>query len=467
MTKRQTTGLITAALILIISCLIPQSEVISGLGLSLAGVRTIALLLAFLVTLITEAAPVLISCLIFLGLMPLLGVSTNFGQALSGYTNPVVFFVLASYGMAAAFSSVPLPKRILRVLLKRFGKSSDSIIFAVMLCTALVSSILSNVPNCAIFMALSLKLLDMYEEGEARKKAGRALMLAVPVATMIGGCITPAGSSVSLMAISMLEQYTGKTISFIQWTLIGLPFAALSLPVSWYLICRIHKPAPISQEAVDNFISGLDIPRRMDGREKRVIAFFALLLALFLLSSWVRSINIMIVSVLGCCLMCLPFVKVLDYKSFYNSINWPSIILIGTVLSMGDAIVYNGVSVWLASLMPLSPLPVYFLVAFAALLTFVLLVVVPVSLSLVTILTAPLIALAAGSGVSPELVMLVLGVCGGCCFLLPLDVVPLLTYGTGYYSMTDCFKSSAPIQVFLIVVMSVLFPAAAKIFGWI
>ena len=164
-----------------------------------------------------------------------------------------------------------------------------------MLCTALVSSILSNVPNCAIFMALSLKLLDMYEEGEARKKAGRALMLAVPVATMIGGCITPAGSSVSLMAISMLEQYTGKTISFIQWTLIGLPFAALSLPVSWYLICRIHKPAPISQEAVDNFISGLDIPRRMDGREKRVIAFFALLLALFLLSSWVRSINIMIV----------------------------------------------------------------------------------------------------------------------------------------------------------------------------
>jgi sodium-dependent dicarboxylate transporter 2/3/5 len=316
-------------------------------------------------------------------------------------------------------------------------------------------------------MALSLQILEMYEEGEARKKAGRALMLAVPVATMIGGCITPAGSSVSLMAISMLEQYTGRTISFIQWTLIGLPFAALTLPVSWYLIGRIHKPPTVSQEAVNSFINGLEIPRRMDGREKRVAAFFALLLALFLISSWVRSINIMIVSVLGCCLMCLPFVRVLDYKTFYNSINWPSIILIGTVLSMGDAIVYNGVSVWLTSLMPVTPLPVYFLVGLTALLSFVLLVIIPVSLSLVTILTAPLIALAASSGVSPELVMLVCGICGGCCFLLPLDVVPLLTYGTGYYSMTDCFKSSAPIQVWLIIIMSVLFPVAAKLIGWI
>jgi sodium-dependent dicarboxylate transporter 2/3/5 len=467
MTKRQTTGLITAALILIISCFIPQTEAMANAGLTLSGLRTIAVLLAFLVTIITEAAPILISCLIFLGIMPLMGVSTGFGQALSGYTNPVVFFVLASYGMAAAFSSVPLPKRILRVLLRRFGKNSNAIIFAVMLCTALVSSILSNVPNCAIFMALSLQILEMYEEGEARKKAGRALMLAVPVATMIGGCITPAGSSVSLMAISMLEQYTGRTISFIQWTLIGLPFAALTLPVSWYLICRIHKPPTVSQEAVNSFINGLEIPRRMDGREKRVAAFFALLLALFLISSWVRSINIMIVSVLGCCLMCLPFVRVLDYKTFYNSINWPSIILIGTVLSMGDAIVYNGVSVWLTSLMPVTPLPVYFLVGLTALLSFVLLVIIPVSLSLVTILTAPLIALAASSGVSPELVMLVCGICGGCCFLLPLDVVPLLTYGTGYYSMTDCFKSSAPIQVWLIIIMSVLFPVAAKLIGWI
>jgi sodium-dependent dicarboxylate transporter 2/3/5 len=96
MTKRQTTGLITAALILIISCFIPQTEAMANAGLTLSGLRTIAVLLAFLVTIITEAAPILISCLIFLGIMPLMGVSTGFGQALSGYTNPVVFFFLGS-----------------------------------------------------------------------------------------------------------------------------------------------------------------------------------------------------------------------------------------------------------------------------------------------------------------------------------------------------------------------------------
>ncbi len=147
--------------------------------------------------------------------------------------------------------------------------------------------------------------------------------------------------------------------------------------------------------------------------------------------------------------------------------NWTSVFLTASVLSMGQAIMDNGVSDWLTSLMPAAQMGAVGLVAFSSLLTFALLVIVPGSLPLITILTAPLAALAGASGFPPELVMLTAGFAGGCCFLLPLDVVPLLTFGTGYYTMGDCFKSSAPIQLWLVVVMSLWFPLAARLMGWI
>jgi len=50
--------------------------------------------------------------------------------------------------------------------------------------------------------------------------------------------------------------------------------------------------------------------------------------------------------------------------------------------------------------------------------------------------------------------MLTAAFCGNCCFLLPLDTVPLLTYSKGYYSIKDIIISSLPIQIFLIIVIS-------------
>ncbi len=425
-----------------------------------------ALLVSFLVMLITEPVPPMLSSLIYIGLMPLLGVTGSAAEALSGFSNPLVLFIIASFGIAAAFASTPLPKRILRALLKRFGKSSESILLALMLCTALVSSVLSNVPCCAMFMTIALGLLDMYEDTEDKKRSGRAFMIGVPVATMIGGCITPPGSSVNMLAISMLEQYTGRSISFIQWTVAGLPFAVLALPVSWLLICKIHRPAPISKKTIDSYIARLDIPKKADGMEVRVIIVLAVLLILFILSSWLSGLNIITTALFGCCFMCLPFVKIIKFKDFLSSINWTSVFLTAAVLSVGDAVMKNGISGRLVSLMPVSPMPMTGLIAFASVLTFLLLLLVPVSLPLVTILTPPLIALAASSGFPPESVMLALGCAAGCCFLLPLDVVPLLTYGTGYYSMTDCVKSSLPLQVWLVIIMSLYFPLAALILGW-
>jgi sodium-dependent dicarboxylate transporter 2/3/5 len=462
MSGRKILGIVIAVLIVAVSHLVPETEMLPR-----AGITTIAVLLSFLVMLIAEVLPLMLTCLIFVGLMPLLGITSNFNTALVGFSNQVVFFVFASCGIAQAIIEVPLANRILMNLLKVFGKNVRSMLFAIMLGTALVSSCMSNVPTCAIFMAIGLSFLQLYEDDSAKKRTGRAFMIAIPVASMVGGMITPAGSSINLLAISLLEQYTGHTISFVQWMAAGIPLTIIILPAAWILMVMIYKPAEINRDIVKNFLQTLQVPPKMDGREKKVVAVVAVMFVLWVLSSWVRSINVMVVALLGCCVFFLPGIGVLNLKKFLRENNWDPFFLLGTVMSLGTAMVSNGVSNWMVSLMPVLNIPPFALIGATALFMFVMLIIIPVAPSLVTIVATPLIAVAAAANVAPELLLLTCGLCAGNCYLIPLDTVPLLTYGTGYYSMTDMVKSTIWVQLVVVAAMAIWLPVIGRIFGWL
>lgn len=433
--------------------------------LTTAGIRTIGIVVAFLVMLIAEVLPLSITCLIFLPLMSLLGATKTFSAALSGFSNQVVFFIIASFAIAAGFTNIPLSKRILLALLKAFGKNVKSMLFAMMLCAALLSSVVSNVPTCAIFMAIGLSFLDLYEDDDAKRRTGKAFMIGIPVASMVGGMMTPAGSSINLLAIGLLEQFTGETITFVQWMAVGIPLTVFVLPVAWFLMVKVYKPAEINKEMVTKFINTLDVPEKMQAKEKKVLVITAVMLVFWIMSSWIRSINVMVVAMIGACVLFLPKIDVLEWKSFSRSVSWDSFFLVGTVLSMGGAMVSNGVSEWIITLLPTMQMSVYGLTAFAVGLIFIMLIIIPVAPSLVTLMASPLIALAAGLGYAPAFIMLTLGLCAANCYLLPLDTVTLLTYGTGYYSMLDMPKSTLPLQVFIVAVMCVWIPVACRWLG--
>ncbi len=460
MKKTQFIGIVLAVLVLVGINYIPVMD-----GLSAAGRNTIGLAVAFLIMLITESLSLSVICLIFLGLIYIFGVSPSFADALTGFSNPVVFFVLASFGIAAGYTRIPLSKRILRALMLKFGKNVKSMLFAIMICSAILSSLVSNVPTCAIFMSIGLSFLSLYKDTSAKKRTAKAFMIGIPVSSMIGGMMTPAGSSINMLALNLLEQSTGIVVSFVQWMSIGIPLTILVLPIAWFLCVKVYKPAEISREMVQDFINELDVPEMMGDKEKKVVIITFIMLALWILSSWVPSINVMVVAILGCCTMFMPGINVLNWKIFVKEdVSWDSFFLMGTVLSIGSAMVNNGVSDWLISLLPdqlnVSPM---ILVAMSAIITFIGLIIVPVAPALVTILATPFIAM--GTGWSPAALILTLGFCAANCYLLPFDTVPLLTYGTGYYKVIDMPKSTIFIQIWLIMVLALWIPFASRLFG--
>ena len=462
MSKRQKIGLCLAALVLLIIFFMPNFS-----GLTLEGQNTIGLTLFFLILLVSEAMPVSVSSLLTIGLIPVFNVSERFEGAVMGFAHPVIFFIIASFGIAGAIMNVPTPKRILLMLLKKAGNRIEMILLAMMIATAATSFFMSNVPACAIMMTIALEFINLLEEGEEKKSIGKTFMIAIPVATMIGGMATPASSSLNLLAIGLLEQQTGHTINFVQWMAIGIPLVIFLIPFAWLLIIKVYKPAQIDPLKISAYKENIhvQIQGKANRKEIYVIVIIAAMLILWIASSWIQGIEVFTVAVLGCALFMLPGINVLPFNKFLSGINWDVVFISGTVLSIANALVENGVSVWLVeNLYPAHlTLQVNLLVGLAAVVAFIMLLMITSAPALITVLAGPFITIAVANGVPPAFLMIALAFCACNCYLFPLDTVQLITYSKGYYRMTDMGKSTIFLQITLVIILAFWLPFMGRV----
>ena len=449
------------AVILVMMCFATQWIFGNDNVLSVEGIKTLLLLAAFLVMLVMNVQPVLVISFLFVALMPLTGTVASLNEALSGFSNPVVFFTLASFGIAMALTEVPLSKRILAVLLRKLGHNIASVLLAMMACCCISSALVSNVPCCAVFMALSLSFLDLCENESDRRKTGRVFMIAIPVASMIGGMITPVGSSVNLIAQQQLENAGYSEISFVKWMTVGLPVAVILLPLAWIILLKVFKPVEVSEKQIIWFISSMNVSDRMENKERKVVILLSVMIILWLASSWVRFINTMIVAILGCAVLFLPGMNILTPKKFLAENSWDSFFLVATIISLSNAMNTNGVGSVLANgisnMLP-SEMSSGMMAVICAIVIFVSLLIIPVATSLIPVMLPVLLAVAASRSISPQIITLAVSMCACNCYLLPLDTVTLITYGKGYYTMKDMLVCTIWLQLSLAVLCGLWIP---------
>lgn len=461
MKRTQIVGAFLSIGILILMYFIPES-----IGLSSQGIYTLGVLIAIIIALITEPLPLGITCMLGVPLMVVFGVVPTISDALKGYTNHILFFVLVSFGISEAITKVPISRRMLKLLIKAFGTKSKNVLLAFMLCAAVLSSIMSNVATTAVFVAIILDFMNIYENPEERKRSGKAFLIALPIASMIGGMMTPAGTSLNLLGMDYLAK-AGIEISFIDWMFVGIPIAMVTLFFSWWVIYKVFKPAEISGAKVEEYLNKMEIPHKMEWKEKYVLVVVCGMFVLWILSSWVPALNVTVVGTIGFSLLFLPKISVLKWKEYTQTVSWASFFLIGTMMSLGSALSANGVSDWIINLlfsgeMKMSSVFIVFLIS---IIVFLLLLPIPIAPVLISMLGAPFVALSASWGISPLLLIMPLILCASNCFLLPLDTVPLLTYATGYYKMSDMPKVSVLIQLAIAVCTALWVPIAFRMIG--
>ncbi len=266
--------------------------------------------------------------------------------------------------------------------------------------------------------------------------------------------MTPAGSSINLIAIGLLEKNYDVTISFVKWMAVGIPLAVVLLPIAWFLLIKVFKPAPLSKEKIQEFVSNIDVPEKITPIEIKAWIIALSMLILWILSSWFSFFNVMAISLIGCALLMFPGIKVITVETFIKENSWDAFFLVGTVLSLGTVMKNNEVITAITSSLPNFNMQLFFFLLLVCLIVFLFLIILPVATSLITLIGAALMAIGVLSGIDPALVILCAALCASNCYLLPLDTVMLITYGEGYYSMTDCLKVSVILQLLMALLCS-------------
>jgi sodium-dependent dicarboxylate transporter 2/3/5 len=89
----------------------------------------------------------------------------------------------------------------------------------------------------------------------------------------------------------------------------------------------------------------------------------------------------------------------------------------------------------------------------------------PICPAIIAAFIPPVAMLAQSTGHNPALFTLPVAFTASCAFLLPLDAVPLVTYGKGYYKMFDMFVPGVIISAAWVVLMTGILFLLAPVLG--
>lgn len=455
-------SLLTALAILLLFCIIPSPE-----GLSRTATISLGLLLAGILLWITEVMPLAISALLLMVLMPYLGVM-NFATVWAKFISSVIFFVIAAFGLTVALLKTNIPLRITATLMQWSGTNAPKLVLGFMFCTALVSTIVTNTADCALFMGLALSLLRANNAVPGKSNLGKCLMIGVPLAAMLGGGVTPAGVSINIMAMNMFSTHTGITISFFDWIVMGLPMCMILLPICWWCLVKTFKPEEIAEESLQAILEQAEVLGPMNIVEKKVLIIIALLLVLWVSSTWVPAIDATAVAVFGLVVMFLPGVDLLTFDELSKGVSWNIILMIGGVQSLASGILSTGAAAWLVktAMAVVDGGSNVAIMAGASTLVAFLHVIIPVGTAIVGMTTIPLSDLAVMTGISPVAMTVMLAFLGSISFVLPIDCVPIITYSLGYYKMIDMIKVGWFPTIVLIAYCTIVLPVLAWMLGY-
>ncbi|MBM4188838.1 MAG: DASS family sodium-coupled anion symporter [Gemmatimonadetes bacterium] len=436
-------------------------------GLSPEGHRMGALFAFATVLWATEAFPVAVTALLALALQPLLGVAP-LGVAFQTFISPVFFFVIAMFAIAQAFVSSGLDRRFALWLLAHAGTDSRRVLAAFMIGTATISTIVSDVPCTAIFMAMALGLFERMGIRPGESNFAKSVMIGIPIAAFIGGVGTPAGSAINVLGLGLLEQQAKVAVSFLAWMAIGIPMVVALLPVAWWALVTVYpseRPTIGAVEAVGAERAALGPLGRA---EIRTMAIVGTMVALWVASTWIRQLDVVLVSVLGAAALFFPGMGIFTWATVQRSTGWDVLLVIGGVTSLGAASAKTGLAAWLvdAALGGAAGMAPIWLLAAISVFTILVHLVVTIGPVIVAVVVPPMIVLAERAGVNPALYALPVIFSASCAFLLPLDAVTLVTYSRGYYRMHEMWRPGLVVSAAWVVVMTALLMLLGPGLGW-
>lgn len=151
--------------------------------------------------------------------------------------------------------------------------------------------------------------------------------------------------------------------------------------------------------------------------------------------------------------------RIITPEEAYRSVDWRILILIGSMLAIGQAMQITGTAAYLADLIVSATTglnPLWLLAGFFVL---SMLLTQPMSNQAAAVVVVPIaIQLAIQLGLNPRTFAVMIAVGASSSFLTPLEPAALLVYGPGNYKFSDFPKVGGLLTVLILIVAIILVP---------
>ncbi|MFC7227854.1 SLC13 family permease [Salinirubellus salinus] len=475
-------------------------------GLSTAGQYAVATGTFAAVCWVTGALPLPVTALCVPALLAGFGVYPSLVPALASFADPVVFLLFAGFALAAALQSHGLDRRAAFTLVARVGGSPRGLVFVVMVTTAGLSMLVSNSATAAMMAPIALGIGGQLVpgatdggrsdgDGDGLANVEVAMLLGVAYAASIGGVGTIVGTPPNAIVVAQVERALDYRIGFLQWSLVGLPVVAVTLPVAWALLVRLYPPA------TDDASPARAVARRrlaaagsLSTAARRTLAVTATTALLWVLGglgflfepylperAFVTLFGGDAANLLGTTghqgllfyvlvgLLAIPALVVSGAAEWETlvDVDWGTLLLLGGGLSLADALVATDATTWLADVTvgSLGGVPAVVLVVAVVLVTIGLgelasntamtAILAPV---LVTLGPAYAATLGTDAGTAGVFLAVVAAVASSFGFALPVATPPnAIVFGTGEVTREQMLRAGSVLDVLLgLLVASVL-----------
>lgn len=410
-------------------------------GLSPEGLRAIALMVAAVIVWVCEAFPLAVAAMLMTVVQPLAGVAP-LPTALTNFANPIVFFVFGMFCFTFAFTRTGFSERV-ALWLSRLAKGDPSRLLLCFIAGGTVfSSFMADVPVVIMLAPVALRVVEQNKCGVMSSNFAKALMIGLPLGVLVGGIATPTGASMNVLTMQFLRDMAGVNMSYLQWSAIGVPVAALLIPLIWWLLLKIFPlevDSLVGGECLDDAWSELG---PMTVGEKKFVIFILINIVLWCTDRW-HGIPLPVLAVLGGAALFFPGLDLIDWKYSFPRMGWDILVLIGGACSLSMALWNTGAAAWIGQslLGGLLDLPVWVLMLGIGFFAMWVHLLVPNSTAIIAVFMPTVIALAQSKGINPAVFALPLGFLASASLVLVIDAVQLVTYQYGYFSMRDWLKT--------------------------
>lgn len=375
-------------------------------------------------------------------------------QFFDALASDIIWLMIGAFVIAGALRETGLATRLTNLVVQR----ARTVGGAFWMLTFAVVPLAFFVPSTSARAAMALPVFHSLSRSVDDRKVTRALALLVPTIVLVSTVMTLIAAGSHLIANDLLEQSSGRSISFAQWAVFGVPFGVAASVLSCAVVMRLFldrerrsRALPVTRRT----------PQPLAWKERLALGVVGVMIALWM-TQGMHGLEIATVTMAGALVLCVPRLGVLRWQDGLKAVSWNLIIFVGAALVLGRALIDADVAtlvidgVFRAGNLGVSSPPLFVVVMLAAV-TLTSHIYLPSHAARAAALVPPLLYFANALELNPVAVVLIGTVGIDYCLTFPISSKALLMYQElemETFSAADLLRLSAvllPLNLLLMV----------------